>query len=91
MPVHSLRTGFCKRILFCLLCVSFLNTTAGSQTLNWTGNAGEVWTRSGSWAQLQTPVITSIAVIDGGNGSTLALREGTLAGTVAVRNLLLRR
>lgn len=72
-----------------VLLVPLVTSFAASQTTNWIGNSSSVWTNPAAWTN-NVPNAGSIAVIDGGTGTILALREGTLAGSVATRALLLR-
>ena len=97
MGTHNTKSEACKgilRFLVLLLCASvavLLVTSpppASAQTTNWTGVAGDVWTRPDSWNN-GTPSISSIAVIDGGSGTTLALRESNSPGGVSVGTLIL--
>jgi hypothetical protein len=80
-----------KRILplFASVLLLLSQTEALAQTTNWTGSAGDVWTRAGSWSDGE-PTSSSIAVINGGNGTMLALRESNSPGSVSVGTLLLR-
>ena len=88
MDIHTSKAVSGKTILaiLALTYVAQMGPMGMSQTFNWTGFDGDVWTRPGSWnAQPPAiPTITSIAVIDGGTGTILALREGRRKG---VRNL----
>lgn len=70
------------------LTLVMMSAQVGGQTTNWSGTAGDVWTRAGSWG-LGVPGAGSIGVIDGGSGSILALRETGSSGSVAVGTLIL--
>jgi hypothetical protein len=78
---------FGKQIL--LVVLAFAGSLR-AQTFNWNGSvAGQVWTNPSNWVQGNTPGITSIAVIDGGSGTFIALRESASPGSVSVGTLIL--
>jgi hypothetical protein len=58
------------------------------QTTNWNGAVGDVWTRPLSWSS-NSPNAGSIAVISGGSGSAIELREQNSPGTNSVGTILI--
>ncbi|HRK32399.1 MAG TPA: hypothetical protein PLD59_15145 [Tepidisphaeraceae bacterium] len=61
---------------------------AVGQTTNWGGANGDVWTRNGSWTN-NAPNAGSIAVISGGSGSSIELREPDSPGTNSVGTIII--